>query len=131
MTSFRPTSEASLRFLAVAWLAQLLLAGVLTLLDPIPRQPLLVERRACEAGPWAALGERYRRLHRQHLLRQRQFSPVVEVSVFGEVTSAEPPPPEQLTRAAAVGELDRARLADLRHRFPTALVLRCDHVEPL
>ncbi|MEB3351823.1 MAG: hypothetical protein VKM01_05800 [Cyanobacteriota bacterium] len=120
-----------MRFLAAAWLAQLLLAGGLTLVDPIPRQPLLVVRRACAEAPWAALVERYSRLHRQHLLRQRQFSPVVEVSVFGEVTSAEPPPPERFTRAAAVGELDGARLADLHRRFPRALVLRCEDGAPL
>lgn len=61
-----------------------------------------------------------------------QSAPIaVEVSVFGEVTSAEPPPPERLTRAAAVGERDGARLADLRRRFPRALVLRCEDGAPL
>jgi len=131
MTSSRPTSDGSVRFLAAAWLAQLLLAGGMMLLDPIPHQPLLVERRACGAASWAALVERYGRLHRQHMLRQRQFSPVVEVSVFGELTTIEPPPPERFAKAAAVGELDGRRLEDLRRRYPTALVLRCDGVDPL
>ncbi|MFN9547522.1 MAG: hypothetical protein ACK6AD_10730 [Cyanobacteriota bacterium] len=116
--------------LAACWLAQALLAVLFTQALPIPARPLVLDRGACGAVEWQELVRRYRELLLQQRLGLRRFTPVIETSVFGERVTLDPPRPELLASAVPVGVRQGARLAALRDRYPSALVLSCRDTEP-
>ena len=97
---------------------------------PIPARPLVLDRGACGAVEWQELVRRYRELLLQQRLGLRRFTPVIETSVFGERVTLDPPRPELLASAVPVGVRQGARLAALRDRYPSALVLSCRDTEP-
>lgn len=115
----------TLQTLAAGWLGQLLLAGLFSLWLPIPVRSLLIDRGACGPSQWQALLRRYADLHRADGLGQQRFSPVIQLSVFGERVTPRPPAPPRLALATPVGVRERARLSALRDRYPSALVLSC------
>lgn len=115
----------TLQTLASCWLAQALLAAFLHHWLPIPVRPLVVDRGGCTAARWADLLRHYSALHRQDRLGQQRFSPVIQVSVFGERRTARPPAPDQLGGEPVVGVREEGRLAEVRRRHPSALELSC------
>ena len=52
-----------LRWLVLAWLAQLLLGVAMARLQPIPERPLVIERSACSTAQWQRLLEKIGRAH--------------------------------------------------------------------
>lgn len=123
-------SRLTLRTLATCWLAQALVAATIGLFLPIPVRPLLIDRGPCGQGEWRALLARYSELHRQDQLGQQRFSPVVQVSVFGERETSRPPAPGRLASSSSVGVREKSRLTALQARLPGALVLSCDSSDP-
>lgn len=119
-------SRLTLRALTTCWLAQALLAAVIGLLLPIPVRPLLIDRGTCGQNEWRALLARYSELHLQDRLGQQRFSPVIQVSVFGERETLRPPAPGRLAGNSSLGVREGARLRALQARLPGALVLSCD-----
>jgi hypothetical protein len=111
--------------LVTCWLAQGLWAAMVSLWLPIPVRPLLIDRSACDGAQWHHLLRRYADLHLQDQLGQQRFSPVIEVSVLGERLTPRLPPPRRLARVALVGVRAGPRLAALRDRYPSALLLAC------
>lgn len=119
-------SRLTLRTLTTCWLAQALLAAAIGLFLPIPVRPLLIDRGPCGQEEWRALLARYSELHLQDRLGQQRFSPVIQVSVFGERETSRPPAPGRLAENSSVGVREGARLMALQARLPGALVLSCD-----
>ena len=120
----------TLQTLATCWLAQVLLAALISQWLPIPVRPLVVDRGACTETQWQELLHRYRGLALQERLGQRRFSPVIQVSVFGERLSARLPGLDPLAAAPPVGVREEAKLSALRKRYPSALVLSCSNAPP-
>lgn len=116
----------TLRTLAAGSLGQLLLAALLHQAFPLPVRPLLIDRGGCGLSQWQALLRRYGDLHQHDLLGQHRYSPVVQVSVFGERLTPSPPAPRFLGATPPVGVRDGRRMAALRARYPSALVLACE-----
>lgn len=115
----------TLQTLPVCWLVQASLGALIGFALPIPVRPLLIDRSACGAGQWQALLGRYGALYWQDQLGQQRFSPVIQVSVLGERLSPRLPAPHRLASASPLGVREGVRLAALRERYPSALVLSC------
>lgn len=111
--------------LAACWLVQGLLAAMITHALPIPQRPLVIDRGACSAAQWRDLLRRYSSLHLQDRLGQQRFSPVIQANALGERLTPHPPAPRQLATVALVGVQAGSRLAVLRDRYPSALLLSC------
>jgi hypothetical protein len=120
----------TLQTLATCWLAQALLAALISQWLPIPVRPLVVDRGACTEARWQELLHRYSGLALQERLGQRRFSPVIQVSVFGEQFSARLPGLDAFSAVPPVGVREEARLSALRERYPSALVLSCSNAPP-
>lgn len=115
----------TLQTLAACWLTQAALAAVVRLALPIPERPLLIDRGGCATSQWQELLQRYSALQLQHQLGQQRFHPVIQASVFGERIAERLPSRERLAASPPVGVRELRRLAALRARYPSALVLSC------
>lgn len=121
-TSLSPLAS---RLLIGAWLSQLLLAGVIAVVAPIPVRPLVIERRFCSDSQQDALLDRYRALVLRDKLGIERFRPVVLYSVFGKQQHDRLPAASSLGLDTTAGDGNRREAAQLQDNLPTALVLRC------
>lgn len=121
-TSLSPLAS---RLLIGAWLSQLLLAGVIAVVAPIPVRPLVIERRFCSEGQQNALLDRYRALLLRDRLGIERFRPVVLYSVFGKQQHDHLPAASSLGLDTTAGDGNRQEAMQLQDNLPTALVLRC------
>jgi hypothetical protein len=118
-------SPLASRLLIGSWLSQLLLAGVITLVAPIPVRPLVIERRFCSESQQSAMMNRYRVLELRDRLGIERFRPVIIYSVYGKQQSDRLPAASALSLASMAGDGNRREAAMLQDNHPTALVLRC------
>ena len=121
-TSLAPLAS---RLLIGGWLSQLLLAGGIALVAPIPVRPLVIERRFCSERQQEALLAHYRQLVLRDRLGIERFRPVILYSVFGKQQSDRLPAASALGLASTAGDGNRQTAALLEDNHPTALVLRC------
>ncbi|MFZ0406759.1 MAG: hypothetical protein WAM11_01420 [Cyanobium sp.] len=121
-TSLSPLAS---RLLIGSWLSQLLLAGVIALVAPIPVRPLVIERRFCSESQRSAMLARYQTLVLRDRLGIERFRPVILYSVFGQQQSDWLPAASDLGLASTAGDGNRQEAAQLQDNHPTALVLRC------
>jgi hypothetical protein len=121
-TSLAPLAS---RLLIGGWLSQLLLAGGIALVAPIPVRPLVIERRFCSESQQEALLAHYRQLVLRDRLGIERFRPVILYSVFGKQQSDSLPAASALGLASTAGDGNRQAAALLQDNHPTALVLRC------
>jgi hypothetical protein len=121
-TSLAPLAS---RLLIGGWLSQLLLAGGIALVAPIPVRPLVIERRFCSESQQEALLAHYRQLVLRDRLGIERFRPVILYSVFGKQQSDRLPAASALGLASTAGDGNRQAAALLQDNHPTALVLRC------
>ena len=121
-TSLAPLAS---RLLIGGWLSQLLLAGGIALVAPIPVRPLVIERRFCSESQQEALLAHYRQLVLRDRLGIDRFRPVILYSVFGKQQSDRLPAASALGLASTAGDGNRQAAALLQDNHPTALVLRC------
>jgi hypothetical protein len=121
-TSLAPLAS---RLLIGGWLSQLLLAGGIALVAPIPVRPLVIERRFCSESQQEALLAHYRQLALRDRLGIERFRPVILYSVFGKQQSDRLPAASALGLASTAGDGNRQAAALLQDNHPTALVLRC------
>ena len=121
-TSLAPLAS---RLLIGGWLSQLLLAGGIALVAPIPVRPLVIERRFCSESQQEALLAHYRQLALRDRLGIEHFRPVILYSVFGKQQSDRLPAASALGLASTAGDGNRQAAALLQDNHPTALVLRC------
>jgi hypothetical protein len=118
-------SALTSRLLIGSWLSQLLLAGVIVLVAPIPVRPLVIEKRFCSESQQNAMLERYRSLVLRDRLGIERFRPVILYSVFGQQQSDGLPATSALGLASTAGDGNRQEEMQLQDKHPTALVLRC------
>jgi hypothetical protein len=118
-------SPLASRLLIGGWLSQLLLAGVIALMAPIPVRPLVIERRFCSECQRNAMLDRYRALVLRDRLGIERFRPVILYSVFGHQQSDGLPAASALGLASTAGDGNRQEEMQLQDNHPTALVLRC------
>ena len=121
-TSLSPLAS---RLLIGSWLSQLLLAGLIALVAPIPVRPLVIERRFCSESQRNAMLARYQTLVLRDRLGIERFRPVIFYSVFGKQQSDGLPAASALGLASTAGDGNRQEEAQLQDNHPTALVLRC------
>jgi hypothetical protein len=118
-------SPLASRLLIGSWLSQLLLAGLITLVAPIPVRPLVIERRFCSESQQSAMLARYRMLVLRDRLGIERFRPVILYSVFGKQQSDGLPTASALGLTSTAGDGNRQEAVRLQDNHPTALVLRC------
>jgi hypothetical protein len=118
-------SPLASRLLIGGWLSQLLLAGVIALVAPIPVRPLVIERRFCSESQQSAMLDRYRALVLRDRLGIERFRPVILYSVFGKQQSDGLPAASALGLTSTAGDGSRQEALRLQDNHPTALVLRC------
>jgi hypothetical protein len=118
-------SPLASRLLIGSWLSQLLLAGLITLVAPIPVRPLVIERRFCSESQQSAMLARYRMLVLRDRLGIERFRPVILYSVFGKHQSDGLPAASALGLTSTAGDGNRQEAVRLQDNHPTALVLRC------
>ncbi|HBH72975.1 MAG TPA: hypothetical protein DDY43_05915 [Synechococcales bacterium UBA10510] len=118
-------SPLASRLLLGSWLSQLLLAGLIALVAPIPVRPLVIERRFCSESQRNAMLARYQTLVLRDRLGIERFRPVIFYSVFGKQQSDGLPAASALGLASTAGDGNRQEEAQLQDNHPTALVLRC------
>jgi hypothetical protein len=118
-------SPLASRLLIGSWLSQLLLAGLITLVAPIPVRPLVIERRFCSESQQSAMLARYRMLVLRDRLGIERFRPVILYSVFGKHQSDGLPAASALGLASTAGDGNRQEAVRLQDNHPTALILRC------
>ena len=118
-------SPLASRLLLGGWFSQLLLAGMITLVAPIPVRPLVIERRFCSESQQRSMLERYRALQLRDRLGIERFRPVIVYSVFGKQQSDGLPNASTLSLASMAGDGNRQEAVVLQDHHPTALVLRC------
>jgi hypothetical protein len=118
-------SPLASRLLIGSWLTQLLLAGLITLVAPIPVRPLVIERRFCSESQQSAMLARYRMLVLRDRLGIERFRPVILYSVFGKQQSDGLPAASALGLVSAAGDGNRQEATQLQDNHPRALVLRC------
>ena len=118
-------SPLASRLLIGSWLTQLLLAGLITLVAPIPVRPLVIERRFCSESQQSAMLARYRMLVLRDRLGIERFRPVILYSVFGKHQSDGLPAASALGLTSTAGDGNRQEAVRLQDNHPTALVLRC------
>jgi hypothetical protein len=118
-------SPLASRLLIGSWLSQLLLAGLITLVAPIPVRPLVIERRFCSESQQSAMLARYRMLVLRDRLGIERFRPVILYSVFGKQQSDGLPTASGVGLASTAGDGSRQEAVRLQDNHPTALVLRC------
>jgi hypothetical protein len=118
-------SALASRLLIGGWLSQLLLAGVIALVAPIPVRPLVIERRYCSESQQNALLARYQALVWRDRLGIERFRPVILYSVFGRQQSDGLPAASALGLASTAGDGNQQVAAQVKDDHPTALVLRC------
>ena len=118
-------SALASRLLIGGWLSQLLLAGLITLVAPIPVRPLVIERRFCSESQQSAMLARYRMLVLRDRLGIERFRPVILYSVFGKHQSDGLPAASALGLTSTAGDGNRQEAVRLQDNHPTALVLRC------
>ena len=118
-------SPLASRLLIGGWLSQLLLAGVIALVAPIPVRPLVIEKRFCSESQRNAMLDRYRALVLRDRLGIERFRPVILYSVFGKQQSDGLPAASALGLASTAGDGNRLEEMQLQDNHPTALVLRC------
>ena len=121
-TSLSPLAS---RLLIGSWLSQLLLAGLIALVAPIPVRPLVIERRFCSESQRNAMLARYQTLVLRDRLRIERFRPVILYSVFGKQQSDGLPAASSLDLDSTAGDGNRQEAAQLQDNHPMALVLRC------
>jgi hypothetical protein len=121
-TSLSPLAS---RLLIGSWLSQLLLAGLIALVAPIPVRPLVIERRFCSESQRNAMLARYRMLMLRDRLGIERFRPVILYSVFGKQQSDGLPAASALGLTSTAGDGNRQEEMQLQDNHPTALVLRC------
>ena len=121
-TSLSPLAS---RLLIGSWFSQLLLAGLIALVAPIPARPLVIERRFCSESQQSAMLDRYRMLALRDRLGIERFRPVILYSVFGKQQSDGLPAASALGLASTAGDGSRQEAVRLQDNHPTALVLRC------
>ncbi len=119
-------SALASRLLIGSWLSQLLLAGVIALVAPIPVRPLVIEKRFCSESQQKAMVDRYGALVLRDRLGIEQFRPVVLYSVFGQQQSDRLPAISALGLSSTAGDGNRLKELQLQDNHPTALVLRCE-----
>lgn len=124
-------SPLASRLLLGGWLCQLLLAGVVALVAPIPVRPLVIERRFCSENQRNTMLDRYRLLVLHDRLGIERFRPVILSSVFGQELSDRLPNVHDLALESGAGNGDQQRAATLRDSHPNALVLRCQQESTL
>ncbi|MFN7899525.1 MAG: hypothetical protein ACK5N0_07650 [Synechococcaceae cyanobacterium] len=118
-------SPLASRLLLGGWFSQLLLAGMIAVVAPIPERPLVIERRFCSDSQQKAMLERYRALVLRDRLGIERFRPVIIYSVFGQKQSDGLPDASALSLESMAGDGNRQEAAVLQDHHPTALVLRC------
>jgi hypothetical protein len=118
-------SPLASRLLIGSWLSQLLLAGLITLVAPIPVRPLVIEKRFCTESQQSAMLARYRMLVLRDRLGIERFRPVILYSVFGKHQSDGLPAASALGLTSTAGDGNRQEAVRLQDNHPTALVLRC------
>ena len=118
-------SALTSRLLIGSWLSQLLLAGVIALVAPIPVRPLVIEKRFCSESQQNDMIDRYRALVLRDRLGIERFRPVILYSVFGQQQSDGLPATSALGLASTAGDGNRQEEMQLQDNHPTALVLRC------
>jgi hypothetical protein len=118
-------SPLASRLLIGSWLSQLLLAGLIALVAPIPVRPLVIERRFCSESQRNAMLARYRMLMLRDRLGIERFRPVILYSVFGKQQSDGLPAASALGLTSTAGDGNRQEEMQLQDNHPTALVLRC------
>ena len=118
-------SPLASRLLLGGWFSQLLLAGMITLVAPIPVRPLVIERRFCSESQQRSMLERYRALQLRDRLGIERFRPVIVYSVFGKQQSDGLPNASALSLASMAGDGSHREAVVLQDDHPTALVLRC------
>jgi hypothetical protein len=118
-------SALASRLLIGGWLSQLLLAGVIALVAPIPVRPLVIERRYCSESQQNALLARYQALVWRDRLGIERFRPMILYSVFGRQQSDGLPAASALGLASTAGDGNQQVAAQVKDDHPTALVLRC------
>jgi len=118
-------SPLASRLLIGSWLSQLLLAGLITLVAPIPVRPLVIEKRFCTESQQSAMLARYRMLVLRDRLGIERFRPVILYSVFGKQQSDGLPTASALGLTSTAGDGNRQEAVRLQDNHPTALVLRC------
>lgn len=118
-------SPLASRLLLGGWFSQLLLAGMITLVAPIPVRPLVIERRFCSESQQRSMLERYRVLQLRDRLGIERFRPVIVYSVFGKQQSDGLPNASTLSLASMAGDGNHREAVVLQDDHPTALVLRC------
>jgi hypothetical protein len=123
-----PLSALASQLLIGGWLSQLLLAGVIAMVSPIPVRPLVIERRFCSESQRNAMLDRYRGLALRDRLGIERFRPVILYSVFGKQHSDGLPAASALGLASTAGDGNHQEAVQLQDRHPTALVLRCQQV---
>ena len=121
-TSLSPLAS---RLLIGSWLSQLLLAGLIALVAPIPVRPLVIERRFCSESQRNAMLDRYRILVLRDRLGIERFRPVILYSVFGKQQSDGLPAANALGLTGTAGDGNRQEEMKLQDNHPRALVLRC------
>ena len=118
-------SPLASRLLLGSWLSQLLLAGLIALVAPIPVRPLVIERRFCSESQRNAMLARYQTLVLRDRLGIERFRPVILYSVFGKQQSDGLPAASSLDLDSTAGDGNRQEAAQLQDNHPMALVLRC------
>jgi hypothetical protein len=118
-------SPLASRLLIGSWLSQLLLAGLIALVAPIPVRPLVIEKRFCSESQQSAMLARYRTLVLRDRLGIERFRPVILYSVFGKQQSDGLPAANALGLTSTAGDGNRQEEMKLQDNHPTALVLRC------
>jgi hypothetical protein len=118
-------SPLASRLLIGSWLTQLLLAGLITLVAPIPVRPLVIEKRFCTESQQSAMLARYRMLVLRDRLGIERFRPVILYSVFGKQQSDGLPTASALGLTSTAGDGNRQEAVRLQDNHPTALILRC------
>jgi hypothetical protein len=118
-------SPLASRLLIGSWLSQLLLAGLIALVAPIPVRPLVIEKRFCSESQRNAMLARYQTLVLRDRLGIERFRPVILYSVFGKQQSDGLPAASSLDLDSTAGDGSRQEAAQLQDNHPMALVLRC------
>ena len=118
-------SALASRLLIGSWLSQLLLAGLIALVAPIPVRPLVIEKRFCSESQRNAMLAHYRMLVLRDRLGIERFRPVILYSVFGKQQSDGLPAASALGLTSTAGDGNRQEEMKLQDNHPTALVLRC------
>jgi hypothetical protein len=118
-------SPLASRLLIGSWLSQLLLAGVIAVVAPIPMRPLVIERRFCSESQQKTMLDRYQALAWRDRLGIERFRPVVVVSVFGQQRIDRLPAARDLGLASSAGNGSHLRATVLQDKLAGALVLRC------